>query len=594
MGIEASQLLRLASRRRLGYDGGVKGASQQNLEQLRAKIAEQEASLATYKQTLREIYALYDARVEELSLVRRLSDSLRMDLNLKKVCLAVVEAVMDELAPDGSLLLLIGPKGRLRLKASAKGGQEAVYWPDRHSVQALAVEAEAGAIGQAARSGRPVLLPKLEHGTGLLAGASSLVCLPLIAREETIGVFGLVGQAEGAFSEDDVRILTIICDQAAAALYNVRLFNEVKRVNRVLRRSEREARLARERLERLLESANDLIITLDRQGRITYVNSRVSQLGFEPAALAGRPFSELIDAEEPDPRLTELAEAGAVQELPFKDAQGHPRTVLVSFTPLPPAEEDEPALLVIARDVTERKQLERQLMHSEKLASVGLLAAGVAHEIGNPLSAISGYAQILKKTGLSAQESAEYVTAIEEQAGRIERIIQDLLTYSRPSRGVRSRIKVNEALSSILFMLTNQKLFRGLEVVPILDPADPEVFMDRDLLAQVVINLVVNAAQALENHKGERPGRITITTRALADKVSLIVADNGPGVAPQDAQRIFDPFFTTKAVGHGTGLGLAICHRIVEGEGGAIRLLEGEGPGAAFEVLLNRAEEEAG
>jgi two-component system NtrC family sensor kinase len=132
-------------------------------------------------------------------------------------------------------------------------------------------------------------------------------------------------------------------------------------------------------------------------------------------------------------------------------------------------------------------------------------------------------------------------------------------------------------------MLTNQKLFRGVEVVSELDPAEPKVVMDRDHLTQILINLLVNAAQALAGK-----GTITLSTQASGREAILRVADDGPGIPAEEADRIFDPFFTTKPVGQGTGLGLSICHRIVEGEGGLIRL-KGPGPGAVFEVVLPAA-----
>lgn len=553
---------------------------------LKKQVAEQEARLATYKETLEEIYALYDTRIEDLSLIRRLSDSLRVSLDLKKVCLDLTTVVMEELAPDGSLLLLLNRQGRLRLKASARGGEPAAYWPDQDPIQGQVPRVGQGPLGEVVATKRPLLLPRLEASEGLLAEARSLVCLPLIARGEILGVFALIGLNPGAFGQGEVRVLTIICDQAAAGLYNVRLINKLRQVNRVLRRSERQATQARESLERLLENANDLILTLDSQGRITYVNRQAGGLGFEPEELVGQPASVIIDSPGPDPVLIHLAEIGPVQELSLKDASGESRTALVSFTPLPPAGQEEPMVLVIARDITERKQLERQLLHSEKLASVGLLAAGVAHEIGNPLSAILGYAQILKKIQTVEESGSEYLAAIEEQAGRIERIIQELLAYSRPASGQPNRLKINEAVDSILKMLTNQKLFRGVEVVTEFDPAEPEIFMDRDLLAQVVVNLVVNAAQALNN-----AGAISVSTRMEDDRITLRVADDGPGVSPEAAGRIFDPFFTTKPVGQGTGLGLSICHRIVENEGGSIILAEAAGPGAVFEVALPRVEE---
>jgi len=574
----------------MDYDGQMvldpqKEGLSEKVARLEALAGQQEARLATYKETLDEIYALYDGQVEELSFIRRLSDRLRIGLDLKKVCLAVVQTIMEELGPDGCLLLLAGREGGLKLKASASQDRPAAFWPDKDPIQSQAPQGREGPFGRVALSGLPVLLGEMEEGQGLLAGIRSMMVMPLISRQETVGVLALLSHTPGGFAEKELRVLTITCDQAAAVLSGVRLINEVRRVGRAARRSERKARRALESWERLLENANDLILTLDGEGRITYANRLVRDLGLEPERLLGSGLSALVGPKAAAHLLR--GRGGPVEELTLTGLSGPERTALLSLTPLPAGDKDEQAWLVIARDVTQRKQLERQLLHSEKLASVGLLAAGVAHEIGNPLSAIGGYAQILKKKGLAEEARAEFLGAIEEQVGRIEKIIQELLAYSRPSSGARSLLSLNEVCQSLTGMLTNQNLFRGVEVVCQLDPGDPKVVMDRDHLTQILINLLVNAAQSLEGR-----GTITLSTRASGRQAVLRVADDGPGIPAQAADRIFDPFFTTKPVGQGTGLGLSICHRIVEGESGSIRLV-GPGPGAVFEVVLPAFQEEA-
>lgn len=574
-------------------------SEKERIAELEARVVRQEARLGTYKESLSEIYSLYSQSLEELSFIRRLSDSLRLSLDLKKVCLAILRVIMDELGPDGCLLFLRGRADQVLLKGSAELGGAIVFHPDKDPVQKDIGSMLAGPVEDSLITGRSVLVPDLESHPGLRPGpsggllgrAGSLICLPLISRRETLGVLVLVGFGGGDFTEKDIRVLTIIADQAAAALYGVRLITQVRRASRSVRISEKRARLALDSLERLLENANDLILTLDRKGRITYVNRQSRELGLEPDKLLGQPFSAVINAPEFDPGGADPQAAWSVEELELRpsagDETGPVRTALVSFTPLPPGDRNDPAWLVIAREITERKQLERQLFHSEKLASVGLLAAGVAHEIGNPLSAISGYAQILSRKKVAQEDRVEFAAAVHQEAGRIEKIIQDLLTYSRPASGVRTRLRLNEAVESVLSLLTNQKLFRKitLEIRP--DPADPEVFMDRDHLAQVLVNLVLNAAQAMDG-----AGAIRVGIESGPKTAILTVADQGPGISPQAAARIFDPFFTTKAIGQGTGLGLSICHRLVEGEGGLIRLGESDGPGATFEVVLPRAREE--
>ena len=557
-------------------------------EELRRRVERQEATLATYKESLEEIYALYDTRLEELSFIRRLSDSLRISHSLKKVCLALLDVVMEELNPDQAVLLLTDRRGRLRVKATAELGGRADFWPDDDPVQRLAREPHLGPLGRVMATSEPLLLPEFSGGVGLLEKARSLACLPLISRGEKVGVFALMSLTAGEFSEKEMRVLTITCDQAAAVLSGIRLINEVKRVNRALRRSEKAARVALDSQERLLENATDLILTLDRKGTIAYVNRMARELGFEPESLKGRSLTDLTGRMGFDPDRFQRIQDRPLEEVELTDAQGGKRTALMSLTPLPPGAEDDPAWLVIARDITARKELERQLLHSEKLASLGLLAAGVAHEIGNPLSAISGYAQILKKQGIPDESRGEYAGAIEEQAGRIEKIIQDLLAYSRPSTGVRSLLDFNDACGAIIQMLINQKLFRGIRVTAEYDTQNPLILMDPDQLAQVIINLMVNSAQALDGS-----GIIRLATEALPVKVVLRIRDNGPGIPAESARRVFDPFFTTKPVGQGTGLGLSICHQLVAGAGGSIRLVPG-GEGTTFEIRLPRAGLEEG
>lgn len=177
----------------------------------------------------------------------------------------------------------------------------------------------------------------------------------------------------------------------------------------------------------LLDTASDLIIIADHQGRVTYANQAAQDLGLERESLAGRPLASLF-ADQARARLLLTRGAPLSEELELKAGEKSFLT-LVSLTPLTETGES----LAIIRDVTRRKALERQLMHAEKLASVGILAAGVAHEIGNPLSAVSGYAQLLVKDDITGEERREFATAIASQAERISRIIRDLLDYSRPA-----------------------------------------------------------------------------------------------------------------------------------------------------------------
>ncbi|HWE43967.1 MAG TPA: HAMP domain-containing sensor histidine kinase [Gemmatimonadaceae bacterium] len=263
-----------------------------------------------------------------------------------------------------------------------------------------------------------------------------------------------------------------------------------------------------------------------------------------------------------------------------------------------------------------------QRIRAEKLAGIGRLAAGVAHEIGNPLGAIIGYAHLLRTRSAGDPRAAEVLDGLERESARIDRIVRGLLDYARPRRSSSSRVDVNETICSIARLLTDQGVFRRIELSLTLDGDAPMVRGERHELEQMLVNLLLNAADAMD-----RAGKLAVvsyrvepgeleesvirreddppqawTPRRLSPRVrhwlettqpgailKLVVADSGPGIADEDTERVFDPFFTTKEPGQGTGLGLAIVARVVEDLRGTIWVERAREGGAAFHVLLPMA-----
>ncbi len=226
------------------------------------------------------------------------------------------------------------------------------------------------------------------------------------------------------------------------------------------------------------------------------------------------------------------------------------------------------------------------LVRSEKLATVGRLAAGIAHEVGNPLGAVAGYAE-LARGRLPRDADPQVRDALERiatAADRIDRIVRDLLDFARPSPlevrpvALASAVEAAERLASV------QARFRAVQVVRDLPGDLPPVLGDERHLSQVVLNLLLNAGDATRGR-----GRVEVRARRQGDQVHLSVTDDGPGIAPEDLPRVFDPFFTTKEPGQGSGLGLAICHSIVESMGGTIDAASPPGGGATFVVRLRAA-----
>ncbi len=350
-----------------------------------------------------------------------------------------------------------------------------------------------------------------------------------------------------------------------------------------VRERTREIEETKQYLENLLENANDVIYTLDTDQRFTYVNSKVNVWGYRKDDLLGRPYLSLLSRRHRGRRLKNTLDIGAKQvyEVEVVTRMGEARAVMVSVSPLQGAEGEILGVLGIARDMTETKKLEQQIRNAEKLASVGKLAAGVAHEINNPLGGILNCLYNIRKGTLSPTRQEEYLVSMEDGVRRVQKIVRQLLDFSQQHEPEFSATDINQVVDRVL-VLTNH-LFAPNKIVleTLLGPALPSVMVDRHMIEQVLMNLILNAVQAMKNG-----GVLTIRT-AVSEGVCLVeVRDTGSGIAPSVLPRIFDPFFTTKNEGEGTGLGLSVSLGIVERHGGKILVDSEVGKGTTFTLCL--------
>ncbi|HCJ67735.1 MAG TPA: hypothetical protein DHV62_10590 [Elusimicrobia bacterium] len=241
-------------------------------------------------------------------------------------------------------------------------------------------------------------------------------------------------------------------------------------------------------------------------------------------------------------------------------------------------------ILLIIRDVTEKVALETQLIRSEKLAALGQLVAGIAHEINNPLTAVLGFSQLLVTEPEVKGEIKEDLLRIKQEAERARKIVQGLLSFSRPNKPQKEPININELLEKILSMREYQLRVNNIEIIKNLDSNLPQVSIDPYQLEQVFLNIIVNAEQAiLETNK---KGKLLIGTKKENGYLKISFTDSGPGISKENLLKIFDPFFSTKDVGKGTGLGLSITYRIIEQHNGKIYALSEEGQGTTFVIEL--------
>ncbi len=226
-------------------------------------------------------------------------------------------------------------------------------------------------------------------------------------------------------------------------------------------------------------------------------------------------------------------------------------------------------------------QTQKELIASEKLASLGRLSAGVAHEVGNPLSAIAGYVEVLKSryTKLNEEKRKEFLTNIEREIERIDRIIRTLLDYARPMKFEAKRVDANELVRDTVDILKNQGAFKNTQLKIEFSSEPLPIEIDPHGVSQALINLVLNSIDATSSG-----GVITIGTTRLGERVEISVGDTGGGIPDEVLDKIFDPFFTTKELGKGTGLGLSISQRIVQFFGGNISVESRLGEGSVFRI----------
>ena len=332
----------------------------------------------------------------------------------------------------------------------------------------------------------------------------------------------------------------------------------------------------------IIENAADGVIAVDKQGCVATMNPAAEQItGYPSHELLGRPYSSIfVDTGFYSPVLETLQQGtGHVAlEISFPARE---RTIELSVTTsqIHNAQGELIGALVIFSDLTARKEIQRRQAQTERLATLGELMAGVAHEVRNPLTAIKGYAQILK---LQDAEPAHqhYLAVILKEIDSINSVIQQLLDFSRPREQRQQSVSLNQLIGECLVLIQTTGLQARIHFTTELDASLGNIKADGELLKQVMLNILINAVQAITTC-----GNITIRTLIWDQKhQAIVVEDDGCGIAPEHLTKIFDPFFTTKA--SGTGLGLALSQRIINAHQGDIRLTSTPGHGTAFTLIL--------
>jgi len=520
-------------------------------------------------------------RLSELFSLQELSFILSGSLQLDRIVEQVVRYAMRFLDAQGALVALT-------LDGEAAGGAGAGR-EDRPLLQVTAADGTLAALaGRAIGADDPGLVVRslgrerleLVRSSGgeptRLVGdvqADSAAAVPLRAHGVVVGTLVIANPRGGGFAAEDIRLLSTVATHAAIVIANARFFEMVRH--------------AKEQWETAFDSLSEGIAVVDDAGRVRRANRSFAEMLRAPIAnvIGCDLVQALVGASPPLAELLTAARAGdRVQPFVLRSATlGRAIRVTAARIPATGGAHDQ-SVVVLVEDVTDQQAMESHLIQSEKLAAVGQLVSGVAHELNNPLTSIAGLSEFLLEQKELGAKDRGHLRVIHEQADRAGRIVRNLLTFARKGPAEQAPVDLNDVIQRTLLLMSYDLTLKDIAVEKDLGTVPP-VLGDQHALQQVLLNLLNNAAQAVAENPPDRPRVIRIAT-SFDDRVRMRVADSGGGIADDDLPHLFTPFFTTKEPGQGTGLGLSITYSIVEAHGGRIAVERPAEGGAVFLVDL--------
>jgi len=516
----------------------------------------------------------YDYRRALVNFARELNS----DLDLTRLSTRLIERIHDTLGVDHLALYLAREPGMFSPVMSAGFVQP----PERplDTASPLGVRLS---TGQTVSIDDPLPARRLSGEEAVEwrdLGLYSFV--PCVSNETTIGVIAIGRRAHGEpLSSEDMTLLAGVAAQAATALENARLYDQLSaKANEIER--------LRQFSDSVVESLTDGLIVVDLDDRVRRWNRSIETLsGVERLDAQGRrldtlftgPFLETLQAAK-----RESPTGATLFRVPMEGGHaGAKRALLVNVAVLPfhTDEHVQAGWIIVIEDITERANLEEQLRLSEKMAAIGLLAAGVAHEVNTPLTGISSFTQMLLDRADPQDPRTQLLEKIERQTFRAAKIVNSLLNLARPSGGEMGPVDLNAAVADVLALLEHQFKMSRIQVRRELAPVPVVVRGVEYKLQQVFLNLLLNARDAMP--KG---GWVSVMTGVDGDDAIVELTDTGVGIPAEHLARIYDPFFTTKLEGRGTGLGLSVTYGIVQEHGGTLTCESDTNHGTRFRLVL--------
>ena len=500
--------------------------------------------------------------------LRDLAEVLPASLDAARLAADATAYVRVFLDASGAAMLLADEDAQGLMVAAAEGSLAG------HAGERVA-PSEGGVAVEATALERPVLADPAAgpHAVFGDVRAPAVIAAPLHAHGVTAGAIVAVGGGGRPFTAEDLRLLSAVATHTAVVLANARYFAMVQRGKR--------------QWEATFDALSDGVAITDEAALVLRANTSFAALvkGTLPSLLGRHVGEALFGDRHSLHEWLDAARSGARSPALIRRSDRLGRILRLTAAAIP-AEAGAGALVVTVEDITEQKALEAQLIQSEKMAAVGTLVSGVAHELNNPMTSIAGLAEFLLEQPPGTVPDRDHLRVIAEEAQRAGSIVRNLLTFARKGPAERGPLAMTQVVERTLFLMGYELKLHGITVEKALADGVPPVLGDRDQLQQVILNLLTNASQALATLPAGLPRRIVVAVCAERDRVMVRVSDSGLGIPADVLPQVFSPFFTTKPLGEGTGLGLFISNGIVEGHGGSLTVDSRPGAGATFTVAL--------
>ena len=409
-------------------------------------------------------------------------------------------------------------------------------------------------------------------------GLRGFILAKIVAKQEFVGLVA-VGTAghPGSWSAEEIDLVRAVADHAAVTLETGRLARDSH---------ERAEQIERERREweRTFDAIPDMVSIHDGYGRMLRANLAMQvRLGGDPRGYVGKECDLILEAVMGRSSGCPHEEAKGARRAVAREIQGELGVFALTAIPCFDAAGQCLYIIHVCKEITEEKQIREQLLQTEKMAAVGNLVSGVAHELNNPLAGVIGFSEILLEKPLDAKVRKS-VESISDEEDRASRIVRNLLTFARKHKPESMMSDLNSVLEKTIELRAYELRVRKIKVTMNLDKKVPKTLADPNQLLQVFMNVITNAEQAMVDANNR--GALELSTTRVDDHIRITIKDDGPGIPPETLKKIFDPFFTTKPIGKGTGLGLSICHGIIKGHNGRISANSTVGGGTTFTIDL--------